>query len=77
MPDNKIKRFPIYYEQIFKRRTGNLSSSPSLLTAIASQVIWYNRCVKVDNKTLYNFKISRKDVNYVGQLFKYNGKPKL
>ena len=77
MPDNKIKRFPIYYEQIFKRRTENLSSSPSLLTAIASQVIWYNRCVKVDNKTLYNFKISRKDVNYVGQLFKYNGKPKL
>ena len=30
-----------------------------------------------DNKTLYNFKISRKDINYVGQLFKCDGKPKL
>ena len=50
---------------------------PSLPSAIASQVIWYNKCIKVDNKTLYNFKISRKDINYVGQLFKCDGKPKL
>ena len=26
---------------------------------------------------LYNFKISRKDINYMGQLFKCDGKPKL
>ena len=31
----------------------------------------------IDNKTLYNFKMSRKDINYVGQLFKCDGKPKL
>ena len=77
IPANKIKRFPIYYKQIFKRWSENLSSSPSLPSAIASQVIWYNKCIKVDNKTLYNFKISRKDINYVGQLFKCDGKPKL
>ena len=28
---------------------------------------------QVDNKTLYNFK----DINFVGQLFKCDGKPKL
>ena len=74
---NKIKRFPIYYKQIFKRWSENLSSSPSLPLAIASQVIWYIKCIKVDNKTLYNFKISRKYINYVGHLFKCDGKPKL
>ena len=77
IPANKIKRFPIYYKQIFKRWSENLSSSPSLPSAIASQIIWYNKCIKVDNKTLHNFKISRKDINYVGQLFKCDGKPKL
>ena len=77
IPANKIKRFPIYYKQIFKRWSENLSLSPSLPSAIASQVIWYDKCIKVDNKTLYNVKISRKDINYVGQLFKCDGKPEL
>ena len=62
---------------MLKRWSENLSSSPSLPSAIASQVIWYNKHIKVDNKTLYNFKISRNDINYAGQLFKYDGKPKL
>ena len=77
IPANKIKRFPIYYKQILKRWSENLSSSPSLPSVIASQIIWYNKCIKVDNKTLYNFKISRNDISYVGKLFKCDGKPKL
>ena len=56
-PANKVKRFSIYYKQIFKKWSENLSSSPSLPSAIASQVIWYNKCIKVHNKILYNFKI--------------------
>ena len=44
---------------------------------ISSQVIWDNKCIKVDNKTIYNFKMSRQDINYVGEISKYNGKPKL
>ena len=73
----KIKRFPIYSKQIHKRWSENLSSSPGLPSVIASQVIWYYKYIKVDNKILHNFKTSRKDVNYVGQLFKYDRKPKL
>ena len=34
-----MKRFPIYYKQIFKRWSENLSSFPNLPSAIASQVI--------------------------------------
>ena len=48
IPDNKIKYFPINYKQIFKRWSENLSSSPSPPSAIASQVIWYNICIKVE-----------------------------
>ena len=36
-----------------------------------------DKCVKVDSKTIYNFKMSRKDINYAGELFKCNGYPKL
>ena len=36
-----------------------------------------NKCIKVDNKSLNNFKMLQNDMNYVVQLFKLNGKPKL
>ena len=68
IPANKIKRFLIYYKQILKRWSEKLSSSPSLPSAIASQVIWYNKYIKVDNKILYilyNFRFSHKDINYL------------
>ena len=42
-----------------------------------SGIIKYNKHIKVGYKTLYNFKISRKDINYVGQLLICDGKPKL
>ena len=77
IPANKIKRFPVHCKQIFKRWSENLSSFPSLPSVIASQVIWYNKCIKVGSKAVYNFKISRKNINHVWELFKYDGKPKL
>ena len=77
IPANKIKRFPVHYKQIFKRCSENLSSFPSLPSVIASQVIWYNKCIKVGSEAVYNFKISRKNINHVWQLFKCDGKPKL
>ena len=69
-PANKTKRIPIYYKQIFKRRSENYLHFLTYLGYCVS-------CIKVDNKTIYDFKISRKDINYIGQLFKCIGKPKL
>ena len=48
------------------RQSKHPSSIPNLPSAIAYQVVWYNKFIKVDNETMYNFKISRKDINYVG-----------
>ena len=73
IPANKMKRFLVYYKQILMRCSENLSSSPSLPWAIAPQVMWYQS----RQQTLYIFKISRKYINYVGQLFKCDGKSKL
>ena len=72
-----LKRVPLILTGRDKIPCSSSLSVPSLTSAIASQVIWYNKCIKVDNKIVYNFKISPKDINYVGQLFKCDGKPKL
>ena len=72
-----LKRVPLILTGRDKIPCSSSLNVPSLTSAIASQVIWYNKCIKVDNKTLYGFKISRKDINYVGQLFNCNGKPNL
>ena len=69
-----ISCFLIYYKQIFKRWKENQSSVPNLSSTIASQVIQHNELIKVDSKGIYNFEMSQKDINYVDQLFKFNGK---
>ena len=72
-----LKRVPLILTGRDKIPCSSSLNVPSLTSALASQVIWYNKCIKVDNKILYNFKISRKDINYAGQLFKGDGKLKL
>ena len=61
-----LKRVPLILTGRDKIPCSSSLNVPSLTSALASQVIWYNKCIKVDNKILYNFKISRKDINYVG-----------
>ena len=59
-----LKRVPLILTGRDKIPCSSSLNVPSHSSAIASQVIWYNKCIKVDNKILYNFKISRKDINY-------------
>ena len=60
VPANKINFFSMYYKQIIKGWSENLSSFPNLMLAIMPQVIWYNKCIKVKNKNTYNLKCSQK-----------------
>ena len=66
---NKIKTFPIFYKQIFRNWSTNLSAQPTLPSTIASQVLWHNKNIKVDNKSIYNCYISKKKINYIAQFF--------
>ena len=41
-------------------------------SCISSQYLWYNRSIQVDNSSVYFLKFSKKDINYVSQLFSDN-----
>ena len=62
IPANKIKRNLIYYKQIFKRWSENLSSFPNLPSAIASQVI----CIPNNQRSQQNHIYDMKDIKYIG-----------
>ena len=46
---------------------------PNVLSALASQFIWYNEYIKIINNTICYY-FSQKNLNYIGDLFEDNGK---
>ena len=50
----------------------NFSSLPSLPSSVASQCLWHNKYIKIDNKTIFSFSLSAKGINFIGQLFQNN-----
>ena len=51
---------------IFKNWGLHLTSTPVLPSAIASQAVWYNKNIKIDNKIIYLAEISETGLNCVG-----------
>ena len=49
----KLKKFPAYYKIILKNWRLHLTSTPVLPSAIAPQALWYNKNIKIDNKSIY------------------------
>ena len=69
---NKIKEFPTYYQDIFIKWEKHFSSSPSVPSSVASQSLWHNKHIKIDNKNIFSSSLSAKGINFVGQLFQNN-----
>ena len=69
---NKIKEFPTYYQDILIKWEKNFSSLPSLPSSVASQCLWHNKYIKIDDKTIFSSSLSAKGINFVGQLFQNN-----
>ena len=65
----KLKNFPNFYKNIFKNWCLHLTSTPALPSAIASQALWYNKNIKIDNKSICLAEFSQKGLNCVGHLF--------
>ena len=65
----KLKSFPTYYKVILKNWCLHLTSTPALPSAIASQALWYNKSIKIDNKSIYLAEFSKKCLNCVKHLF--------
>ena len=51
---------------------GKTFSLPSLPSAVASQCLWYNKYIKIDDKTIVNSFYVLKEVNLLGQFFQNN-----
>ena len=67
------KNCPKFYQEILKRWVKYLTSSPKVLSAVTSQLIWYNEYIKIDNNTISYF-FSQKNLNHIGDLFENNSK---
>ena len=68
----QINHFPQYYQEIFRKWSSNLAVSPNIPYTITSQVIWFNKHIKIDNKSLCNNSLANQGINHVGQLFNEN-----
>ena len=69
-----LKIFPKYYQEIIYRWRKYLSSPPCLPSPIASQFLWLNKDIQIDNKRVIFSNFSKNGINFVGQLFDSNGK---
>ena len=57
--------------------SSNLSMLPNIPSSITSQVIWFNKHIKIDNKSLCNNSLANQGINHVEQLFNENGMEKV
>ena len=70
---NKINFFPSFYRKIFLYWKKNLARKPEVLSCILSQYLWYNKNIQVDKNSIYLVRFSKKNVNYVFQVFRPDG----
>ena len=69
----QINHFPQYYQEHFRKYSSNLLVLPNIPSTIISQVIWFNKHIKIDNKSLCLKGQGNQGINHVGQLFDENG----
>ena len=69
---SKVKELPTYYQDIFIKWEKRFSSPPFVPSSVASQCLWHNKYIKIDDKTIFSSSLSAKGINFVGQLFQNN-----
>ena len=55
-----VQKFPKFHQEILTRWGKFLSSPLKVSSAIASQFIWYDEYIKIDNNTIHNHHLSKK-----------------
>ena len=64
----QINHFPQYHQENLRKGSSNLSVSPNIPSTINSQVISFNKHIKIDNKSLCNNSLANQGINHVEQL---------
>ena len=60
--------FPKFYKGFFIILGKHLSSPATLPSTVGCEFIWYNKHIKTDNKSIYLYNFSSRNVKFVGQL---------
>ena len=76
IPKCPLNNIPCFYIEILTRWSKHLSFPVSLPSTITSQFLWFNKYIKVDRKCIYFREVSKKELNFTGQLFDLKGKLK-
>ena len=74
VPKNTLSYFPSFYKDILKLWSKYYSNQPSLPSTILSQYLRFNSFIKIDNEIVFHKKFSEKNINFVNDLIKENGK---
>ena len=69
---NKIKEFPTYYQDHLIKWKKHFSSLPSQPSSVASHCLWFNKYIKIDDKTIFRSSLSTKEINFVRERFQNN-----
>ena len=72
--NQSLKIFSKYYPEKNYRWSKYLSSPPSLPSSIASQFLWFNKDIQIDNKCVIFSSFSKNGINIIGELFYSDGK---
>ena len=54
---------------MFSKLQKHYSCQPTLPSLVASESLWYNEKIKIDNNSIYYDSFSGNGINYVGHLF--------
>ena len=68
-----LKIFPKNYQEIIYRWSKCLSSPPFLQSSIASQFLWLNKYIQIDNECAIFSNFSENGINFVRQIFDSDG----
>ena len=70
------KSFPKYYREIINTWGSKFSCQTLVPSAILSQFLWFNSQVQIGNKSVFFSSFSERNINFVGKLFKTDGRVK-
>ena len=64
-----LEKFTNFYKSLFQQWSFTFNSDLKAASCIASQQLWYNRFITINNKTVFFSQWSKSKLNFIGQLF--------
>ena len=73
IPKNILDLFPIFYKEILDNWGQIYSQEPTVPSTIASQYLWFNNQIKIDNNVVFFKHFSENKINFVSDILDDKG----